>query len=109
MDVPVGVGAGLDEAQALMFAAERGALKSIQAWQARGGALDTFLIHQASGSYTPLQLAAFTGHALAVRTLLAAGMDPASTAAAVSSRVGGDSPGAVGHLPLHLAARYGHP
>lgn len=29
-----------------MFAAERGALKSIQAWQSRGGSLDTLLVHQ---------------------------------------------------------------
>ena len=103
--------AGMDESTALMFAAERGAIKSIQAWQARGGALDTVLIHQAGGSYTALQLAAFTGHALAVRTLLACGMDPSVTAAAGSARAegGAGSGGAgVGHLPLHLAARYGH-
>ena len=40
-----GVGA-VDEATALMFAAERGAIKSIQSWQQRGGNLDTLLVHQ---------------------------------------------------------------
>ena len=118
-DVPADL--GVDEATALMFAAERGALKSIQAWQARGGSLDTLLVHQSGGAYTPLQLAAYTGHAIAVRTLLAAGMDPTATAAAVAARLGGGgggvagtggvppAPGAcVGHLPLHLCARYGH-
>jgi hypothetical protein len=42
---PAGVGA-VDEATALMFAAERGAIKSIQSWQQRGGNLDTLLVHQ---------------------------------------------------------------
>jgi len=36
----------VDESTALMFAAERGAIKSIQAWQSRGGNLDTLLVHQ---------------------------------------------------------------
>ena len=106
----------MDEATALMFAAERGAVKSIHAWQARGGDIDSLLIHQAGGSYTPLQLAAFTGHATAVRALLACGADASVTAAGVAARGGSGSGGgvppavgaAVGHLPLHLCARYGH-
>ena len=40
-----GVGA-VDEPTALMFAAERGAIKSIQAWQQRGGNLDSLIVHQ---------------------------------------------------------------
>jgi hypothetical protein len=42
-------GVGVDEATALMFAAERGAIKSIQSWQQRGGNLDTILVHQVRG------------------------------------------------------------
>ena len=40
----------VDEGTALMFAAERGAIKSIQSWQQRGGNLDTLLIHQVRGT-----------------------------------------------------------
>jgi hypothetical protein len=145
-----------DEATALMFAAERGAVRSVQAWMARGGDINGTLVQQvrpverererarvarrkgtgtdltspppppfpstphsqAGGSYTPLQLAAYTGHAIAVRTLLACGADPSTTAASLGSSSGiygggrggaaAAAAGLVGHLPLHLAARYGH-
>lgn len=77
---------------------------------------------QAGGCYTPLQLACYTGHAIAVRALLACGADPTATASTLTtssgiynvSGGGGRGGGitamgaAVGHLPLHLAARYGH-
>lgn len=36
----------LDESTALMYAAERGAVRSIQAWMARGGDINGTLIHQ---------------------------------------------------------------
>ena len=101
---------GLDEATALVFAAERGAARSIQSWMARGGDINGTLVAQAGGCYTPLQLASYTGHAVAVKTLLSCGADPSLTAATVgtngSSHPQGSAP--VGHLPLHLAARYGH-
>ena len=100
---------GLDEATALLFAAERGAARSIQSWMARGGDVNGTLVAQAGGCYTPLQLCAYTGHAIAVRTLLSCGADPSLTAVALggpSSALAGAAP--VGHLPLHLAARYGH-
>jgi len=106
---------GLDEATALVFAAERGAARSIQAWMARGGDINGTLVAQAGGCYTPLQLASYTGHAVAVRTLLSCGADPSLTAATLGGAAGGAAAqmppagaAAVGHLPLHLAARYGH-
>lgn len=100
---------GLDEATALLFAAERGAARSIQSWMARGGDVNGTLVAQAGGCYTPLQLCAYTGHAIAVRTLLSCGADPSLTAVALGGP-GAAQAGAtpVGHLPLHLAARYGH-
>lgn len=170
-----GAAVALDESTALMYAAERGAVRSIQAWMARGGDINGTLIHQvracraagapagwachrgrdgpatvcpgeksgpalihaarttsppplprtlqAGGSYTPLQLAAYTGHAIAVRSLLASGADPSATAATVTapqqggmfsgrggagSMAGPAHSSPVGHLPLHLTARYGH-
>lgn len=39
-------GPALDEATALMFAAERGAVRSIQAWMARGGDINGTLVQQ---------------------------------------------------------------
>lgn len=36
----------LDEATALMFAAERGAVRSIQAWMARGGDINGTMVQQ---------------------------------------------------------------
>ena len=100
---------GLDEATALIFAAERGASRSIQSWMARGGDINGTLVAQAGGCYTPLQLASYTGHAVAVKTLLSCGADPSLTASTVGfsgQHPHGSAP--VGHLPLHLAARYGH-
>ena len=41
-------GPALDEATALMFAAERGAVRSIQAWMARGGDINGTLVQQVS-------------------------------------------------------------
>ena len=100
---------GLDEATALLFAAERGAARSIQSWMARGGDVNGTLVAQAGGCYTPLQLCAYTGHAIAVRTLLSCGADPALTAVALGGPGAAQAGAApVGHLPLHLAARYGH-
>lgn len=41
-------GVAMDEATALMFAAERGAVRSIQAWIARGGDINATFIQQVS-------------------------------------------------------------
>ena len=79
---------GLDEATALLFAAERGAARSIQSWMARGGDVNGTLVAQAGGCYTPLQLCAYTGHAIAVRTLLSCGADPALTSVALGGPSG---------------------
>jgi hypothetical protein len=41
-----GAAVALDESTALMYAAERGAVRSMQAWMARGGDINGTLIHQ---------------------------------------------------------------
>jgi len=73
-----------DEGSALLFAAESGAVASLQRWAARGGDLNAPL----PSGWSPLQLAAFHGHATAVRSLLEAG--------------------ARGSRAAHIAARQGH-
>lgn len=75
---------GPDEGSALLFAAESGAVASLQRWVSRGGDLNAPL----PSGWTPLQLAAYHGHATAVRTLLEAGARGAKAA--------------------HIAARQGH-
>lgn len=67
----------MSEAAALLFAAERGAIASIKEWTARGGdingAIGSEMPSPLGVSATPLQLAAFHGNALAVRSLLECG------------------------------------
>lgn len=79
---------------------------------------ESFFVLQGDGLYTPLQLACFTGHATAVRTLLAAGADMHLTASKVNGGIFGSTGrfmhsrsaphNAVSHLCIHLTARYGH-
>jgi hypothetical protein len=119
-----------DEASALMYAAEQGAIRSMQAWQRRGGDLRSLVYYPSALSSAPsaspplsfsvLQYAAFLGHATAVRTLLECGAPSAGSLSVACEHghsavldalldwgVDVTTTDSYGQTPLHFAAAFG--